>query len=99
MTRAKPERCSYRIENVACSSCDALVADSAGGAPAASLCDTPTAAPFTEPASRRGRREHFLRRGRRSYYATRLSISNCIVTAKNYHEAFVADGGPVLSTP
>src|SRR6266446_2147123 len=36
-----------------------------------------------EPASRRGRREHFLRRGRRSYYAAHLSIFHLIVTARN----------------
>src|SRR6266446_8366000 len=36
-----------------------------------------------EPASRRGRREHFLRRGRRSYYGRRSLSDNCIVTAQD----------------
>src|SRR5205085_6008548 len=36
-----------------------------------------------ESASRRGRREHFLRRGRRSYYAAHLSILHLIVAARN----------------
>src|SRR6266446_2769109 len=35
-----------------------------------------------EPASRRGRREHFLRRGRRSYYGRRSLSDNWIVPAK-----------------